>query len=113
LWHRVVSSGGALPVGDVAAEVGWSRRHLGASFAAEFGLSPKAAVRIVRFDRTKRLLRTYDRPTLAEVATVCGYYDQPHLAREWRQLAGVAPSVWLAIDELSFVQDGRDEGEAR
>ncbi|MCW2642309.1 MAG: AraC family transcriptional regulator [Dactylosporangium sp.] len=113
LWHRIVSSGGSLRVGDLAAEVGWSRRHLGARFAAEFGLSPKAAARIVRFDRTRRLLRAHDRPTLAEVATVCGYHDQPHLAREWRQFAGVAPSVWLATDELSFVQDGRDEGEAR
>jgi AraC-like DNA-binding protein len=112
LWRRMLTSGGALRVGDLAAEVGWSRRHLGARFAAEFGLSPKEAARVVRFDRAKRLLRAPDRPTLAEVSAVCGYYDQPHLAREWRELAGVAPSVWLAEDELSFVQGGQEEGLA-
>jgi AraC-like DNA-binding protein len=113
LWRRMIGSGGALRVGDLAAEVGWSRRHLGARFAAEFGLTPKDAARVVRFDRAKGLLRSPDRPTLAEVAAVCGYYDQPHLAREWRDLAGVAPSVWLGTDELSFVQDGRDTERAR
>jgi AraC-like DNA-binding protein len=113
VWRRMISSGGALRIGALAAEVGWSRRHLGARFAAEFGLTPKDAVRVVRFDRARWLLRGPHRPTLADVAAACGYYDQPHLAREWRQLAGVAPSVWLATDELSFVQDGRDEGRAR
>jgi transcriptional regulator GlxA family with amidase domain len=76
-------------------------------------LSPKELAGVVRFDRAKRLLRAPGRPTLAEVAAVCGYYDQPHLAREWRELAGTAPSVWLADDELSFVQDGQGEGLAR
>jgi AraC-like DNA-binding protein len=108
VWGRVLGSGGAARVGDLAAEVGWSRQHLGARFAAEFGLSPKDAARVARFDHAKRLLRSPGRPTLAGVAAACGYYDQAHLAREWRDLAGVAASVWLATDELSFVQAGRD-----
>nr|WP_205862787.1 helix-turn-helix domain-containing protein [Planosporangium thailandense] len=105
LWRRTVGSGGTTRVGDLAAEIGWSRRHLTARFTAEFGLSPKEAARVARFDRAKRLLRAPGRPTLARVAALCGYYDQPHLVREWREFAGVAPSTWLADDELTFVQD--------
>jgi AraC-like DNA-binding protein len=104
-WHRLVASGGTARVGDVAAEVGWSRRHLGERFAREFGLTPKQAARVVRFERSRRLVERGAAPTLAAVAAACGYYDQAHLAREWRELAGCAPSVWLAAEELPSVQD--------
>ncbi|MGH3319371.1 MAG: helix-turn-helix domain-containing protein [Streptosporangiaceae bacterium] len=103
-WDRVVASGGAARVADVAAEVGWSRRHLSERFAREYGLTVKEAARVVRFERSKRLLQCGGRPTLADVAVACGYYDQAHLAREWNDLAGCPPSAWLAAEELPFVQ---------
>jgi AraC-like DNA-binding protein len=49
--------------------------------------------------------------TLARLAAECGYYDQAHLAREFRALAGCPPSVWLA-EEFRFVQaSAADLGE--
>jgi len=91
----------------LAAETGWSARHLGEQFRAETGLSPKAGARVVRFDRARRrLLRQQaerGRVVLAELATECGYYDQAHLAREFRDLAGCPPSALLA-EELRNVQ---------
>jgi AraC-like DNA-binding protein len=41
--------------------------------------------------------------TFARLAAECGFYDQAHLAREFRALAGCPPSVWLA-EEFRFVQ---------
>lgn len=99
-WREIQRSGGVLRVGDLATETGWSRRTLYARFAAEFGVGPKEALRLVRFSRSRRLVQEPHRPTLAEIAAVCGYYDQSHLAREWRELAGVAPSQWLDAEEL-------------
>jgi AraC-like DNA-binding protein len=37
---------------------------------------------------------------LADLAADCGYFDQAHLAREFRALAGCPPSQWLA-EEVS------------
>lgn len=90
-------------VHDVATEIGWSRRHLSGRFAAEFGISPGDAGRIARFDRSRRLIRT-GRGSLADVAALAGYCDQAHLAREWRRLAGRAPSVWLREELFPIVQ---------
>lgn len=103
-WHLLVTSGGAIRVRDLADELGWSRRHLAQRFTDEFGLSPKAAARVVRFERSCALLRLPHRPPLAEVAVAAGYYDQAHLTREFTALAGSPPAQWLAA-ELPFVQD--------
>jgi AraC-like DNA-binding protein len=104
-WRRLVGTPGAA-VQDVAREVGYSRRHLGARFVSEFGVTPREAARVARFDRSRRALQLAGPgTTLATVAAGAGYYDQAHMAREWNDLAGVPPSRWLADEELPFVQD--------
>lgn len=91
-------------VAEVADTVGWSVRRLSGRFGAELGVPPKAAARIARFDRTRRRLQSaFPAQTLAELAVECGYYDQAHLARDFRELAGLPPSQWLAT-EGRFVQ---------
>jgi AraC-like DNA-binding protein len=110
-WRRLLGSGGAAEVGALAAEVGWSRRHLAQRFRAELGLPPKLLGRVLRFERACRLLRRDRRPGLAEVAASCGYYDQAHLTRDWREFAGCPPTAWLA-QELPSVQDEPELGAA-
>jgi AraC-like DNA-binding protein len=100
-YDRLLATGGDVAVGALAAEAGWSARHLTNRFHAEVGLRVKEAARVVRFDRARRRLHTGAR--LADVAAATGYFDQAHLAREFRALAGVPPSRWLA-DEIGFVQ---------
>ncbi|MFE2729269.1 helix-turn-helix domain-containing protein [Kitasatospora sp. NPDC059327] len=96
-WWELRRSGGSLPVSALAQDTGWSGRHLRDRFCHETGLTPKAAARVIRFDRARRLLAAPGpAPRFAELAARCGYFDQAHLAREFRALAGCAPSVWLA-----------------
>ena len=94
--------GRAVPVAEVAAEVGFSRRHLGDLVRAETGLSPKLYQRLARFERSHALVAA--RTPLADVAARCGYADQAHLSREWSDLAGVGPREWRRR-ELPIVQD--------
>jgi AraC-like DNA-binding protein len=94
---RLAAADGRLAVADLAAEVGWSRRHLAASWRRDVGLAPKAVARILRFQRALRLVR--EGHALAEAAYDCGYADQSHLNRDFRALAGASPR------EVTFVQD--------
>lgn len=103
-WRRLVGTGGTVAIGELARDVGWSRRHFSQRFVRELGLSPKQAARVVRFGRATALVRTRPPGGLAEVAHRCGYFDQAHLTNEWRALAGCTPSVWIA-EELPFLQD--------
>jgi AraC-like DNA-binding protein len=106
-WRTLLTSRGAVSVADLAGQTGWSSRHLDNRFRSEIGLTPKAAARVIRFDRARRMLMRRVRdggpPALAELAAAGGYYDQAHLAREFRGLAGCPPSHWLA-EEFRNVQ---------
>lgn len=104
-WDLLVSDPRRV-VSEVARDLGWSRRHLASRFASEFGVSPKDVARVARFDRSRRMLRTGPSSRVADVAVACGYYDQAHLARDWRDIAGVPPSRWLQDEVFPFVQDG-------
>ncbi|NYE74256.1 helix-turn-helix domain-containing protein [Microlunatus parietis] len=113
-WHRILASGGTVRIGDLATESGYSHRQLRDKFLREYGLSPKQAARIVRFERSAELVKTLGRtkhhpmaptPSLSEIAAWCGYYDQAHMTRDWNDLAGCPPSEWLRSENLPFVQD--------
>lgn len=111
-WRMIADSGGRARVADVASEVGWSRRHLATRFVAEYGLTPKDAARVIRFERAHTVLKGPNRPTLADVAAGCGYYDQAHLARDWNQLAGCPPSAWLRGEEFPLFQAATQDAAA-
>ncbi|QIS15470.1 helix-turn-helix domain-containing protein [Nocardia arthritidis] len=104
-WRSIVRTGGAATVTQLADEIGWSRQHLTRRFAAEFGLGPKLAARITRFDKARRMIqRVPPYVSIAEVAASCGYYDQAHLNRDFADLVGCSPTAWLA-GEIPSVQD--------
>jgi AraC-like DNA-binding protein len=103
-WRMLVASGGGVEITSVAHEVGWSRRHLAQRFHHELGLSPKQAARVLRFDRARRRIGRPGPCHLAEVALSCGYFDQAHLTREFRELAGMTPTAWRN-EQLPSVQD--------
>jgi AraC-like DNA-binding protein len=78
----------------LAAEVGWSRKHLAARFHEQVGLAPKALARVIRFRRALRLLDAPGAPR-SDVALRCGYYDQAHFNRDFRAFTGTTPGAWL------------------
>lgn len=104
-WRDLVASRGQIPIARLAADAGYSRQHLTRLFREEFGLGPKLASRVIRFERTQRAVRTTPPfVSLAQVAAVCGYADQAHLTREFVDLAGCTPTELIAED-LPILQD--------
>jgi len=101
VWEKLCSQPLA-HVADLATEVGWTRTRLASRFSEQLGISPKRFARVVRFEGARRLLDK-GLPSLAEVATRAGYYDQAHLNRDVFALAGCTPAELageLASDAL-------------
>lgn len=65
-------------------------RRLERLFARFVGVSPKKYIRLLRFQAALRMLQRGTRP--ARVAAACGYFDQPHMNRDFRQFAEASPA---------------------
>lgn len=109
-WQSLAGSHGRRRIGDVAAELGWSRRRLLSRFRTEVGIAPKEAARLLRFERAAALLESPEPPSLAAVAVTCGYYDQAHMAGEFRRIAASTPAHFAASAERPFLQDDAAAG---
>jgi len=79
--------------GDLANVVALSRSHFSRAFKLSLGLSPMEYVVVRRVERAKQLISS-TRERLAEVALACGFADQAHLNRRFRDLIGMSPGRW-------------------
>ena len=91
-YDRIIASGGRARISAIAEKLGWSRKHLAGSFSNAIGIGPKTLSRIVRFNRALGLSRQQT-ADWADIAADCGYADQAHLVREFRDLAGETPTA--------------------
>jgi AraC-like DNA-binding protein len=100
-WEHLRRTNGRTRISHLAEELGWSHRRLIARFREQIGVTPKVLARVIRFDRAASALRSPVAPELAEIAFDCGYFDQAHLNREFRELAGTTPASFRAAQRES------------
>jgi AraC-like DNA-binding protein len=93
--RRIEQSGGAIEIDAIRRQTAWSKPQMIAAFRNEIGMTPKLYARIVRFRRVLRMLQDGEGP-LSAVALGADYYDQPHMARDFRALGGLTPRQFLA-----------------
>jgi AraC-like DNA-binding protein len=118
-WRKLVATDGRIALGSLASEMDCSHRTLIARFRTYMGFPPKTIARLLRFNRAVRSLDRLSRtradepaskPYLevrqpedrlvgaiqwADLAADCGYVDQSHLIREFREFAGSTPAAFL------------------
>jgi AraC-like DNA-binding protein len=80
---------GALSIAALGESLGIGGRRLERLFQARVGVTPKAFARIARFFAAYESLRVGRE--LLDVALAHGYFDQAHLNRDFRELAGAPP----------------------
>jgi AraC-like DNA-binding protein len=91
-WQRLREKHGRVAVGELAAELGWSRKRIVARFRDEIGLPPKTVARLLRFEHARELAGTMP---WGELAFECGFSDQSHLIAEFRRITGRTPETFL------------------
>lgn len=93
---QIERSDGAVSIGELREETGMSKSRLVSSFRHQVGVTPKLYSRIIRFRRACAMLDA-GAGSLADVAVAAGFYDQPHMNAEFRELAGLTPGEFLAV----------------
>ena len=82
-----------LPVGDLARQIGVSRRKLERHFAADLGITPAEAGRRMRLAQVRALLERGGK-SVTDIAAETGFADVSHLIRVFRAAEGVTPDAW-------------------
>lgn len=88
---RMLESEPELSVEAVARECAMSPRQFRRGVRQASGLAPKTLQRVGRLHRALGIARLRPGMPLAALAAAAGYADQPHLARDARQLADLTP----------------------
>jgi len=80
-------------VGEIARQVGVSRRWLLREFHSHFGCTPHAFLDRLRVAEARRLLQD-TRLTLADIAERCGFRYESNLRRAFLRVEGISPGRW-------------------
>lgn len=81
-------------VSELAADACLSGKQFERIFRESVGMNPKEYSRIVRFQKTMRLMQCGAR-NFAAIAAECGYADQSHFIREFKAMSGITPGALL------------------
>jgi AraC family transcriptional regulator len=95
---------GPVLVADLCALVQLSEAHFSRAFRRTFGKSPHAFLIRRRVELAAQyMLQTEAR--LSDIALRCGFTDQPHLCKHFREIMGHTPAAWRRA------HSGEDDGD--
>jgi len=84
-------------VAGVARDSGWSQRRFSEIFREQVGFGPKIWCRMLRFQRAVRQMSAGQDVRWADLAIECGFYDQAHLANEFRAFSGIDLTTYTRL----------------
>ena len=91
--HKLTSSY-PIQIKQMAQEIGFSHKHLRATFQDVVGVSPKKYLQILQINHTLRDFAHSPQINLTEIALNHGFYDQSHFIRVFKSFAGMTPSAF-------------------
>jgi AraC-like DNA-binding protein len=84
---------GPIGVADLCALIQRSKAHFSRAFKRTFGASPYAFVIQRRLELAGQYMLQTEAP-LSDIALRCGFTDQAHLCKLFRQATGETPAAW-------------------
>jgi transcriptional regulator GlxA family with amidase domain len=87
---------GQISVVELAQRLGISKRNLERRFSQEIGLSPKQLAKTIRLQALLKMLNQSQSKSLTELALECGYYDQAHFIKDFKEFTGLSPKQFYA-----------------
>lgn len=95
LDYVAASYGKSIHVEDLAQEAALSPSHFAQLFKRTIGMSPMQFVTAYRVEQARKKLAERDTPMI-DIAMSCGFADQAHFSRVFKQLEGESPSKYRA-----------------
>ncbi|MBO6830035.1 helix-turn-helix domain-containing protein [Allomuricauda sp.] len=91
----LLSSGHSISIDALSESLCISNRGLQKLFKKHIGMSPSYYRKIIRFNKAVRLLSMNSESSLTQISYACGYFDQAHFIKDFREFGGLSPSEFL------------------
>jgi AraC-like DNA-binding protein len=90
------------------AKIGYSQKHFTEMFRRHVGVTPKAYLKIMRFQKAVRTIGNSAEIDWRTVAHECGFYDQSHFINDFRHFSGFTPEQYsrMRSDHQNYVPVG-------
>ena len=101
--RELIQHDGNILIEKIASLACLSLRQFERKCAERIGMPPKTFARIARFSKAYRLREARPDLTWTAIAHEAGYFDQMHFIRDFKEFAGVTPSIIEeALSETPF-----------
>lgn len=101
--QELVKSNGNMSIEKIAAISCLSLRQFERTCKDRIGLPPKLFARLTRFSKAYRLKESQAEMNWTMIAYECGYFDQMHLIRDFKEFAGTTPSLMQGRDTVRTI----------
>lgn len=90
---EILRYNGNVPMEKIASLACVSLRQFERISKERIGISPKMFARLTRFSKAYRIRENFPNISWTSIAYECGYFDQMHLIRDFKEFAGMAPRI--------------------
>ena len=95
-------------LGLVSQKIGYSQKHFIAMFRQQVGITPKAYLKIIRFQKAISEIEERREVNWTDISQDCGFYDQAHFIHDFKFFSGFTPEEYTRrkSDMLNYVPVG-------
>lgn len=97
--QKIVSLGGEISVDEMSREACLSNKQLERKFSKYVGMTPKQYLKIVRFQKSLKTKEMNPKLNLTTLAYDCGYYDQAHFIKDFKNITGMTPKSFFNLGD--------------
>ena len=94
--HQIYINKGNIHLSNLYREIGYTRQYINQLFKSEIGVKPKYFCKILRFQYLIYCISAYyPEKRLNYIVKMCGYYDQSHMNKEFREFTNLNPDAFI------------------
>ena len=94
MMYDALMQHGNIRISELQEQTGYSARYLQKVITEHVGLAPKTVLANIRFQNALRTMIEHPGMSIVDVAQDCGYYDQSHFAKAFKEYMNMPPSVF-------------------
>ncbi len=92
---KIINCPNQISIKDISEQTGYSQKHLIQIFKESVGVTPKAFLKVIRFQKAIQQIEHQIAIDWTTIAYDCGFYDQSHFIADFKVFSGFTPAEYL------------------